>query len=519
MKFSSSDWRLVSALVASLIGVFATLTQVESHDIEQGFHSQSGTNQPRVAERFLAELDEENLIVNPGFDWQQKTLTGWDVQIGASNGGSAPVSNIATDNDGTLVLSGDQNTLAWNFVSQSLTVVQGDYLLFSFSAKATDVRRQGNQYDNCWVSAQFLKEGQVLSRSIWPVTHTDYIGQEGLLKVPDGASEIKIALFLSKSGTLNIKDVRLVKVDQADSFDLLVNQMDRYYSYFDLKGIDWKRLTEKYRKRAEAATGRRGFEQAILPMLAELRDGHVWLESDGKVKSDYRKRWRPNFDFDVVDRDLIGVKKFPGLGLVAETKEGLGYVRIRSLTGNSAGMGRLVAAVRGLFDRPGIIIDLRQNGGGNEELGKMLASQFCQKPTIYARQKFRLNGDHDQFYEMTRSPIVPDKRGVYGKLVVCLIGPGAVSSAEGTAMMFAALPSVKLVGLPTRGSSGNPQPVELPNGAKVWFSRWVAMNAKGEPIEDRGVQPDVFVELDLERNKKGDPAWSKAVGLLKIKED
>ena len=39
--------------------------------------------------------------------------------------------------------------------------------------------------------------------------------------------------------------------------------------------------------------------------------------------------------------------------------------------------------------------------------------------------------------------------------VVCIIGPGCVSSGEGFAKMLAALPHVTLVGEPTRGSSGS----------------------------------------------------------------
>ena len=72
--------------------------------------------------------------------------------------------------------------------------------------------------------------------------------------------------------------------------------------------------------------------------------------------------------------------------------------------------------------------------------------------------------------------------------------------------MFAALPNVTLIGKPTRGSSGNPQPVALPNGVDVWFSRWMALTSDGIPIEDNGVQPDIEIG-----HGDGDPTFEKAV--------
>ena len=93
----------------------------------------------------------------------------------------------------------------------------------------------------------------------------------------------------------------------------------------------------------------------------------------------------------------------------------------------------------------------------------------------YAINRFRKNNKHDEFVEYPRSPLTPIRGKIYDRPVVALIGAGAVSSAEGTALMFQALPNVSLVGQPTRGSSGNPAGVKLP----VFFSRWVACNAKG----------------------------------------
>ena len=79
-----------------------------------------------------------------------------------------------------------------------------------------------------------------------------------------------------------------------------------------------------------------------------------------------------------------------------------------------------------------------------------------------------------------------------------LIGPATVSSAESLALMFKALPRARLIGRPTRGASGNPQPLALANGVTVSFSRWVNLTPDGTPIETRGVQPDRDVAHEVD---------------------
>lgn len=51
---------------------------------------------------------------------------------------------------------------------------------------------------------------------------------------------------------------------------------------------------------------------------------------------------------------------------------------------------------------------------------------------------------------------------------------------------------------------------------EVWFSRWIAMESDGTPIEDRGVMPDIKVAHDPDQD--ADPTYLKAVEMLKKQE-
>ena len=79
-------------------------------------------------------------------------------------------------------------------------------------------------------------------------------------------------------------------------------------------------------------------------------------------------------------------------------------------------------------------------------------------------------------------------------------------------MMMKAIPHVTLVGQPTRGASGNPQPVKLSNGVQVFFSRWVDLLPDETPIEGVGVSPDHLVQHV--RTGGRDPTLEAAIKML-----
>src|SRR5207247_9754316 len=90
----------------------------------------------------------------------------------------------------------------------------------------------------------------------------------------------------------------------------------------------------------------------------------------------------------------------------------------------------------------------------------------------YARRGFRSGPGHGDFGPWIDAEIAPRGGLRFVGPVVAILGPSCMSSGEGLAQMLAVLPNVTTIGLPTRGASGNPAPVDLPHGVSVWFSRW-----------------------------------------------
>lgn len=306
-------------------------------------------------------------------------------------------------------------------------------------------------------------------------------------------------------------------------FDELGQAMDRHYSYFTLKpGVDWAKLRDEYRPKAIKAKSADELAAVLKEMLAHLKDGHVWMEMpDGKVVGTHRTPWTYNGNRKVVRDQLTDVTECGEFAVVGRTKpDGVGYFL---MTHQSAATPELVAkaaaAIEKLADAPGFVIDLRNANGGSEPLAQEIARLFCAKTTVYAKSRYRSGKGHAEFTEDYPRELPAAKSGrPYLKPVVCLLGPGCVSSGEGFAKMMAALPHVTTVGLPTRGSSGNPGPEEVgETGVVVYFSRWVDLLPDGTPFEGKGVPPAVRVEVPAEAYKDADPTLAKGLEVLRAK--
>ena len=79
------------------------------------------------------------------------------------------------------------------------------------------------------------------------------------------------------------------------------------------------------------------------------------------------------------------------------------------------------------------------------------------------------------------------------------------------------MPQATLVGQPTRGSSGNPRPFNLPGlDLTVWYSRWIDLLPDGTTVEGKGIAPQVLVNEPPEAYR-AHPTWEKAIEVMREK--
>lgn len=457
--------------------------------------------------------EADDLLQNGNFqNWTDDRPDNWNVDVGAHNPG-AGVSQITPLDDGGVELSGNANTRTWRYVAQRVDADPGTYLRLTFNARAVDVRRDRGQFNNCYVGvATANADGQRLSMQFRNLFEEDWAPGQLVLSVPDEAASAEVTIFLSKTGRLQVQSVVLETLTPADSFNVLVDELDRYYSFFDLKQFPWRERAATYREAAQAAESPAAFAEAVRPLLTSLEDLHVWMTlPDGTFIGTSHSQGDANINVRQTMALLHNVQKIGKNALVGRTAGEFGYVLIGSLHGPQQEFDELQTALRGLFDAPGIIVDLRVNGGGDERRGQRIASLFNDNRRLYARQQVRTGAAHDDLGIVGERYLGTSDEGRYDGPVVGLIGPRCISSGEGFAAMLAAIPRVRLVGLPTQGASGNPAVVTLPNGLSVDYSTWISLLPDGSVLEGRGVPPDVRVE----QTGSGDAALDAAIELLR----
>ena len=90
-----------------------------------------------------------------------------------------------------------------------------------------------------------------------------------------------------------------------------------------------------------------------------------------------------------------------------------------------------------------------------------------------------------------------------------------MSSNESFILMMKQVPNTKVVGMKSFGSSGNPVPIELSNGIKIYLPSWQAYTLDGKLIEGNGVNPDIEIITTKDDFQKKDGLFEKTVNLIK----
>jgi len=185
----------------------------------------------------------------------------------------------------------------------------------------------------------------------------------------------------------------------------------------------------------------------------------------------------------------------------------VGLVAIHTF--NAADVDSLVReAMAELSDAGGLVIDIRQNGGGTSGWWVMRhLTDRCETTRWSARQYVAVHrawGRGEGVVEGGPGVVAADDDDVrFDGPVALLVGPRTFSAAEDLAATFAHSGRGTIVGRPTGGSTGQPLFFSLPGGggARVCAKRDVLPD--GTPFVGIGVIPDVLVEPTVDDVRRG----------------
>lgn len=285
------------------------------------------------------------------------------------------------------------------------------------------------------------------------------------------------------------------------NFEALWHIMDTKYCYFTVKkqqlGVDWNDIHDKYRPSISDNMSYYNLFEVLASMIGELQDGHVNLYGPYDISRNHH--WKTdsleNFSSKVQKLYLDDDCKIITSGYsYTILDDNVGYLFISSFN-NRISDNQLDAILSYLSICNGLIIDIRNNGGGMVSMAELVAARFTNEKVQVGYNCYKTGNGHDDFSKPKARFIEPASGHIHWqKPVALLTNRGCFSAANDFTLMMKAMPKSRQFGDRTGGGGGLPTSSELPCGWSVRFSSGPTFDVQMNEVET-GIEPDVKVMM------------------------
>lgn len=355
----------------------------------------------------------------------------------------------------------------------------------------------------------------------------------------------------------------------AELYAMFSQIMAEYYVDFGIKNVDWQAVA--YQQSLNVTAQDESLYEAIYQSFLPLADGHnSWSSATGVEINVLSKPTHimnlmeefasangldyPLNETQITPQILAEINQYIEEQLDLENEilasyatteistaadglvfwagiDDVGYLRVDSMTGytrldedaddldhvNSSLQhinSILDEALAALKDTRGLIIDIRNNGGGSDFISLAIASHFTDNAytgySKYAR-------DGEGFTEPQVVGVTPaEGQRFTGRPVVLLTSSNTASAAESFILMMSQLDNVTLVGETTHGIFSDRLQWLLPGANVLSMSNEVYLSPEGEWLEGEGISPDIRVPFfsALDRQSGTDSGLEAALNLI-----
>lgn len=261
------------------------------------------------------------------------------------------------------------------------------------------------------------------------------------------------------------------------------------------------------------------FSNPTIGRLQQLRYATRFPLAKGQVEVKFKN---PNeaektVKLDVVEeRDSFSVGSFyygqPAVSLPVEydlLPSGYGYIKVNSFSDNDVLSIQVWERAIQFFNEnqiPGVIIDMRYNGGGSGWLADQMAAYFFDKEIVVGNTA-RYSKDTGEFYmdPGDEASMIPPRAALqYSGPVAVLVGPACASACEFFSYNMTVNDRAIIVGeYPSDGAGGSVEQFLMPEGIYTQMTIGRAVDAEGNiHLEGKGVVPTVKVPITIETLQK-----------------
>ena len=315
-------------------------------------------------------------------------------------------------------------------------------------------------------------------------------------------------LFLLSSGACEKAFISPDKENTpTNCFDSMWERLDEKYAFFDYKHINWDSVKNVYRPKVYDNMSDQALFKVLDNMLYTLRDGHVNLVSPFNVSRNWQwyLGYPQNFDRGLLERNYWGNNYYltgPFVNVIFKKgNKYMGYLYYGDFS-NGISDYDLDFVLTGFKDTDGLIIDLRDNGGGITTNVYQFMSRFVNQKTLVGYNYEKTGNAHDDFssaYQIYADPAVDNNGNArinyLNKPIILLTNRSCFSACNMFAGFMSVLPNVTIIGDQTGGGGGLPTSYQLPNGWTYRFSSTYTTLPNGLNIEG-GIPPNIKTDMD-----------------------
>lgn len=304
------------------------------------------------------------------------------------------------------------------------------------------------------------------------------------------------------------------------NFEALWKLIDERYCFFEYKekklGIDWDSIHDEYKRRITPKMDNYQLFEVCCDMLSELKDGHVNLSAAFDIGREwsYYEPYPENFD-QQIQQNYLGTDYKIASGLKYKIlDDNIGYVYCESFN-DAIGDGNLSYMLDALSTCTGLIVDIRNNGGGRISTAHQLASRFTNEKKLIGYMSHKTGKGHYDLSDPEPVYLEPSDGIRWQKNTVVLTNRRCFSAANDFVKCIKTCPNVTILGDYTGGGSGMPFTQEIPCGWSVRYSA-VIIYDKDMNHTEFGIEPDIKAGMEEEDIQKGkDTIIEKAREFLK----
>ena len=216
------------------------------------------------------------------------------------------------------------------------------------------------------------------------------------------------------------------------NLEYLWNECDEKYAYFELKQVDWDQVKIEHEAMLYTGMSQDSLFAVLGSMLTRLKDDHANLQSNFNT-SFYGVEYtaQDNFDWRIIVDHYIGQDYYLSGPFAHDflASETIGYIRFPSFASDIK-TENLDFILNRYKDTNGLILDVRENGGGAIANVFVLLSRFVNAGTVVNYSIIKTGPAHDDFSDPEPVIIQPHDGIRYEKPVMLLTDRGTYSSGS-----------------------------------------------------------------------------------------